>query len=116
MVVKALARYLALIFCACVSAAAANFYGVTDPHMGQYEGFWETKSGARGRVTAQVRPLSNARGAAVVIRTLSFVTELAKLTVYAALLVKNAVSAAPGTVAGNQLPGDWYDPPALFDQ
>ena len=59
MVVKALARYLALIFCACVSAAAANFYGVTDPHMGQYEGFWETKSGARGRVTAQVRPLSN---------------------------------------------------------
>ena len=27
--------------------------------MGQYDGFWETKNGARGRLTAQIRPLSN---------------------------------------------------------
>lgn len=38
---------------------AAPFYGVTDPIMGEYEGFWSVGGQTHGRVIAQVRPLSN---------------------------------------------------------
>lgn len=40
---------------------AAGFYGVSDSTMGEYEGFWTAANGAKGRITAQVRPLSNNR-------------------------------------------------------
>src|SRR5436190_3092726 len=52
-----------LIFVVAVSTSlfAADFYGVTDPNMGTYEGFWRAKNGANGRVTAQIRPVSNNR-------------------------------------------------------
>lgn len=44
----------------CASAAyASDFYGATDSTMGEYHGFWTAANGARGRVTAQIRPLSN---------------------------------------------------------
>jgi hypothetical protein len=44
-----------------LAARAAGFYGVTDPTMGEYEGFWTAADGAKGRITAQVRPLGNNR-------------------------------------------------------
>ncbi|MHB8523220.1 MAG: 3-keto-disaccharide hydrolase [Limisphaerales bacterium] len=37
----------------------AQFYGVTDPVMGDYEGFWSVKDGKRGRLTAQIRALGD---------------------------------------------------------
>jgi hypothetical protein len=50
-----------LVFSALISISSycAGFYGISDPVMGEYEGFWTAKNGAKGRVTAQVRPLSN---------------------------------------------------------
>jgi len=53
-------RLLAVAIC-CLSTAlyAADFYGITDPNMGEYEGFWKAKNGTKGRLTAQVRPLAN---------------------------------------------------------
>ena len=52
---------LATLSFAALSSAAAGFYGVTDATMGEYEGFWTAANGAKGRVTAQVRPLANNR-------------------------------------------------------
>jgi hypothetical protein len=40
---------------------AASFYGVSDPIMAEYEGFWTATNGAKGRLTAQIRPLANNR-------------------------------------------------------
>ena len=57
---------------------AAGFYGVTDPAMGEYEGVWVAENGARGRITAQVRPLSNNRydGFILIFRARSPITSL----------------------------------------
>lgn len=38
---------------------AADYYNISDPVMAEYEGFWNAASGAKGRVTAQIRPVSN---------------------------------------------------------
>jgi hypothetical protein len=49
-----------LIFVAFITRAnAAEYYDFTDPFMAEYEGFWTANNGAKGRVTAQIRPLSN---------------------------------------------------------
>jgi len=48
-----------LICSALVSSYCAGFYGISDPVMAHYEGFWTAKSGAKGRLNAQLRPLSN---------------------------------------------------------
>lgn len=50
-----------LMLGSAILANAAGFYGVSDPTMGEYEGFWTGGDGAKGRVTAQLRPLSNNR-------------------------------------------------------
>jgi 3-keto-disaccharide hydrolase len=39
--------------------SGAGYYDISDPVMGEYDGFWTSANGARGRVTAQIRPLSN---------------------------------------------------------
>lgn len=52
---------IALALYAAASVHAAQYYGISDPHMAEYEGFWTAANGAKGRVTAQVRPLSNNR-------------------------------------------------------
>ncbi len=57
---KLLLRAL-FVFAAMVSNHSAGYYGVEDPTMGEYEGFWTAANGAKGRITAQVRPLSNNR-------------------------------------------------------
>jgi hypothetical protein len=50
----------ALIALVLVSPSfAAQHFDVIDPLMGEYEGFWTTSGGTRGRMTAQIRPLSN---------------------------------------------------------
>jgi hypothetical protein len=61
-----------------VQIQAAGYYGVTDPAMGEYEGFWTAANGARGRITAQVRPVSNNRydGFILIFRGRSPVTSL----------------------------------------
>lgn len=40
---------------------AATFYGITDKLMGEYQGTWATQDGRKGRVIAQIRPISNNR-------------------------------------------------------
>ena len=51
---------LCLIFVALIAPAkAAEFYDFSDPFMAEYEGFWAGINGTKGRVTAQIRPLSN---------------------------------------------------------
>ncbi|MGZ8901230.1 MAG: hypothetical protein ACXW3Z_14150, partial [Limisphaerales bacterium] len=40
-------------------ANAAEYYNITDPVMAEYQGFWTSETGAKGRLTAQIRPLSN---------------------------------------------------------
>ena len=51
---------LCLILVACITPVkAAEYYDFTDPFMAEYEGFWTGSNGAKGRVTAQIRPLSN---------------------------------------------------------
>jgi hypothetical protein len=54
-------RLFQLIFVSLIaaSAGAANFYNVSDPVMAEYDGFWTAGNGARGRITAQIRPLVN---------------------------------------------------------
>jgi hypothetical protein len=42
-----------------VQVRAAGFYDISDPVMAEYEGFWTGANGSKGRVTAQIRPLSN---------------------------------------------------------
>jgi hypothetical protein len=50
-----------ILSCALLHAHAAPFYDISDPFMAQYEGFWTASNGARGRLSAQIRPLSNNR-------------------------------------------------------
>jgi len=50
---------LLLFACTAFAVRAADYYGITDPHMAEYEGFWTAKNGAKGRLTAQIRPLAN---------------------------------------------------------
>ena len=55
-------RILVLTFALALSVArlsAANHYNVTDPFMAEYEGFWSAANGAKGPLTAQIRPLAN---------------------------------------------------------
>src|SRR5688500_109227 len=52
---------LLLLTCALHPAHAAAHYDISDPFMAEYEGFWTAKNGAKGRLTAQIRPLSNNR-------------------------------------------------------
>jgi hypothetical protein len=51
--------FILLVAASIARLSAAEFYNITDPFMAEYEGFWTAKSGAKGRVTAQIRPLSN---------------------------------------------------------
>lgn len=57
--VKSILTSCILIAFSVAGLSAAGHYGITDPFMAEYEGFWTSSSGAKGRVTAQVRPLSN---------------------------------------------------------
>jgi hypothetical protein len=50
---------LILILATAVAVSRSAHYGITDDTMGEYEGFWTAKSGAKGRLTAQIRPLAN---------------------------------------------------------
>ena len=52
---------LALALGMAAASHAAGYYGVSDPVMGEYDGFWTAENGARGRFTAQIRPVSNNR-------------------------------------------------------
>jgi len=52
---------LLLALCSVGLNRAADFYEVTDPVTAEYEGFWTSANGAKGRITAQIRPLSNNR-------------------------------------------------------
>lgn len=48
-----------LLLASVLNLAAAEYYNITDPVMAEYQGFWTSDNGAKGRLTAQVRPLSN---------------------------------------------------------
>ena len=48
-----------LLFTTFARVAAAEYYNITDPVMAEYQGFWTSENGAKGRLTAQIRPLSN---------------------------------------------------------
>lgn len=48
-----------LLLASFAKLAAAEYYNITDPVMGEYEGFWSSDKGPKGRLTAQIRPLSN---------------------------------------------------------
>lgn len=52
---------LILFACGTPAVNAAPYYDITDRFMAEYEGFWTAKNGAKGRLTAQVHPLSNNR-------------------------------------------------------
>jgi hypothetical protein len=86
----------------CGTLFAAEFYGVKDPAMGEYEGFWTAANGARGRVTAQIRPLANNRydGFILFFRTRS---PVAGFNLQPGLLEKGHVSF--GTVSSVQPEG-----------
>ncbi|HEX7859917.1 MAG TPA: DUF1080 domain-containing protein [Verrucomicrobiae bacterium] len=56
---RAALTYLILFAATVANPIAANFYNVTDPFMAEYEGFWSATNGAKGRLTAQIRPLAN---------------------------------------------------------
>lgn len=56
--VKLFSRVLTLLLLT-LPLAAAGFYDISDPSMGTYEGFWTAKNGAKGRLVAQIRPISN---------------------------------------------------------
>ncbi len=58
---KILTQFYFCLFLLSGSVLASDFYGVTDSNMGKYEGYWQTKKGAKGPVTAQIRPVSNNR-------------------------------------------------------
>jgi 3-keto-disaccharide hydrolase len=45
--------------CLIAPLAQAQFYGATNRVMGDYQGFWSSKDGKEGRVTAQIRALEN---------------------------------------------------------
>ena len=49
------------LYCALFRAQGAPFYDISDPFMAQYEGFWTANNGNKGRLSAQIRPLSNNR-------------------------------------------------------
>jgi hypothetical protein len=49
---------LAALFVAA-QGVAAEYYSVSDPFMAEFEGFWTSATGAKGRVTAHIRPLGN---------------------------------------------------------
>ena len=55
---SALASIL-LLTCLVAPVPAAEYYNISDPLMAEYEGFWTSKTGAKGRLTAQIRPLAN---------------------------------------------------------
>ncbi len=57
--VKSVLTFCVLLACAVAPLSAAGHYGITDPFMAEYEGFWTSSTGVKGRVTAQVRPLGN---------------------------------------------------------
>ena len=56
---RAALTYLILFAVTVAQPIGANFYNVTDPFMAEYEGFWSATNGAKGRLTAQIRPLAN---------------------------------------------------------
>jgi len=58
-IVKPVLKLLLVFAWAFLSTAAADPYNVTDPFMAEYAGFWNARNGAKGRLTIQVRPLSN---------------------------------------------------------
>src|SRR5690606_16832256 len=57
--VNAIIKTLFVALAATMQLAAAEVYGVNDPLMAEYEGFWTASNGTRGRVTAQIRPIGN---------------------------------------------------------
>jgi len=56
--VKFIVAIFLLIATAC-STRGADYFGITDPYMAEYSGFWSGENGTKGRLTAQLRPLSN---------------------------------------------------------
>ena len=47
------------VVCATQLVAGAQFYGVNEPVMGTYEGFWTAPDGNKGRVSSQIRALGD---------------------------------------------------------
>jgi hypothetical protein len=86
------------------SASAAEFYNVTDNSMGHYQGFWNAKNGAEGRLVAQIRPISNNRyeGFVLLMRAKS---PVAAFTLQPAELQQGQLSFA-GAAVGRDSQGD----------
>jgi hypothetical protein len=86
------------------AAPAATFYGVADPVMAEYDGFWTSASGAKGRVIAQIRPLENNRydGFVLFMRAR---TPVGAFTLQPALL-ENSVLSFTGAAARKESGGD----------
>jgi hypothetical protein len=83
------------------SLSSAQFYDLKDPTMGEYEGFWTAANGVKGRVTAQIRPLSNNRydGFVLFFRARSLV---AGFTLHAATANNDRLDFTAATAAKEQ--------------
>jgi hypothetical protein len=55
------ALFLALALLSALSASAADAAAPADPFMNLYEGFWATRDGKMGRVSAQIRPVGGGK-------------------------------------------------------
>lgn len=86
-------------------ARGADFYDIADPMMGEYDGFWTAVNGAKGRVTAQIRPRANNQydGFVLLMRARSPVTVF---SLQPATAEQSKISFAKAVSAGEAATGD----------